>query len=278
MPSDADTPKMRFTVLTPTYNRVHKIGRVYEALSAQTYQNFEWVIVDDGSSDGTKDLVNSWKSSFPICYFWKPNGGMCSALNFGIQRARGEFTLQLDDDDYCTANALERFDYHWRQIPDPSRFANVSCLCKTPQGEIVGKPYPAECVDAWSFADQLRYRSSERWGINRTDVLRQFPFPEDERHVASSLVWNRISRRYAARFFNEALRVYEPGVEGITRNSVALRASSPKATLTVYREIVFSPAPALLRVRAAINFGRFATIALVQKCGIPLYATRKLRS
>jgi glycosyltransferase involved in cell wall biosynthesis len=268
---------MRFTVLTPTYNRAHTLGRVYEALCAQTFRDFEWVIVDDGSSDGTNELVASWESSFPIRYFWKPNGGMCTALNLGIRQAEAEFVLQLDDDDDCTPNALERFDYHWRQIPDPSRFANLSCLCKTPQGEIVGKPYPADYVDAWTFADQLRFRSSERWGINRTDILRQFPFPEDERYVSTALVWNRISRKYAARFFNEALRVYEPGAAGITKNSVVLRASSPKATLTFYREVAFSPAPMPQRLRAAINFCRFAAIAGAQKCGIRLYLPKKVK-
>ena len=252
---------MRFTVLTPTYNRAHTLGRVYESLCRQSFRDFEWVIVDDGSSDGTREMVSSWRPEFPIRYFWKPNGGKHTAMNLGVKEARGEFVLFFDSDDRCTPDALERFDYHWRQIPEPARFANLSCLCCTPAGAIIGRSYPVPWVDAFSFADQLRYRSrGERWGINRTDVLRQYPWPEGEPFVPEGLVWDRISRKYAARFVNEALRVYEPSPDNLSSKMADLRASSPKATLTYYRELALSPAPIRLRLRAAANFCRFAAI------------------
>jgi glycosyltransferase involved in cell wall biosynthesis len=234
---------------------------VYDCLRAQTFKDFEWIVIDDGSTDGTRQLVSSWNSFFPIQYFWKPNGGMHTAMNLGVSKAKGEFVLFADSDNSFKANTLERFDYHWRQIPDPSRFANLSCLCCRPDGSIVGGPYPSDCMDVFRYADQLRYRAAERWGINRTDVLRKFPWPEDERYVPAGLVWNRISRQYACRFVNEALQVYEPNPNGITSNVTALRASSLKSTLTYYRELALSPAPLLLRLRAVINFGRFALIA-----------------
>jgi len=256
---------LRFTVLTPTYNRIHTLGKVYESLCEQTFRDFEWIIIDDGSTDGTRDLVASWKPSFLVRYFWKANGGKHTAMNRGVAEASGEFVLFADSDDSFKANALERFDYHWKRIPDPSRFANLSCLCCRRDGSIVGPAYPADCVDAFSYADQLRHRAVERWGINRTDILRQFPWPEGERFVPEGLVWNRISRQYAARFVNEALRIYEPGPDGLASNSTALRATSPRSTLTYYRELALSPAPVLYRLRAAINFGRFAVIATRQK-------------
>jgi glycosyltransferase involved in cell wall biosynthesis len=259
---------MRFTVLTATYNRAHLLGRVYECLCSQTFREFEWVIVDDGSSDGTKDIVATWKPFFPIRYFWKPNGGKHTAVNLGVKMAEGELVVIFDADDRCIPTALERFDYHWRQIPDSSKFANLACLCRTSAGAIIGKPFPGAPVDALTFADQMRYRysgrwggSSEGWGISRTDVLREFPYPEGERYAPEALVWNRISRKYATRFINEPLRIYEPNPNGITRSVTKLRASSPKATLTYYRELGMSPAPILLRLRAALNYVRFAVIA-----------------
>jgi glycosyltransferase involved in cell wall biosynthesis len=256
---------MRFTVMTPTYNRAHTLGRVYENLCAQTFRDFEWVIVDDGSTDGTKDLVSSWKPPFPIRYFWKPNGGKHTAMNLGVSVAGGEFVLFADSDDRFTTNALERFDYRWRQIPDPSRFANLSCLCCKPDGSIIGQPYPAEYADAFTFADQVHYRSAERWGVNRTDCLREFPFPEGEPFVPESLVWNRLSRKYAARFFNEPLRIIYPSPDSLSRKMVKLRASSPKATLTYYRELAFLPGPVLLRLRGAINYCRFTIVSVMHR-------------
>jgi glycosyltransferase involved in cell wall biosynthesis len=258
---------MRFTVLTPTFNRAHTLGMVYESLRVQTFRDFEWIIADDGSTDDTENLVSSWKPFFPIRYLWQRNRGKHTAMNLGVSEARGDFVLFFDSDDRCIPTTLERFDYHWRQIPDPSRFANLSCLCRQPDGSIVGKPYPADCVDALTFAEQLSYRSCERWGINRTDVLREFPWPEEEHYAPESLVWNRISRKYAARFVNEALRIYEPNASGIARNVTRLRISSPKTTLTYYRELALSSAPALLRVRSAINYLRFAGIWVVRRNG-----------
>lgn len=248
--------------MTPTYNRAHTIEHVYESLLAQTFGDFEWIIVDDGSTDGTRDLVSSWKPGFPIRYVWKANGGKHTAMNLGVSLANGEFVLFADSDDRFKAQTLERFDYHWRRIPDPSKFANLSCLCCSPDGSVVGRPYPSDCIDAFRYADQLRYRSAERWGINRTDVLRKFPWPEPEgeRFVPEGLVWNRIARQYAARFVNEALRIYEPSADGLVSKVVSLRIASPKATLTFYRELAFSPAPVSIRLRAMINFARFALI------------------
>lgn len=266
---------MRFTVLTPTFNRAHTLGYVYESLCVQTFHDFEWIIVDDGSTDGTAELVAAWKSFFPIRYFWKPNGGKHTAMNLGVAEANGEFVLFADSDDRFKAEALERFDYHWSQIPDPSRFANLSCLCCRPDGSIVGRPYPSDCVDAFSFVDQLRCRSAERWGINRTDILRKFPWPEGEPFVPEGLVWNRMSRQYAARFVNEALRIYEPNSSGLSKSSTALRIASPKSTLLYYRELALSPAPILLRLRAAINLARFAVITAKQKLRWPAHVSAK---
>jgi glycosyltransferase involved in cell wall biosynthesis len=219
-------------------------------------------------------LVAGWKSSFPIRYFWKPNAGKHTAMNLGVSVARGELVLFFDSDDRCVPHALERFAYHWRQIPDPSRFWNLCCLCATPAGAIVGKSFPADHVDALTFADQIRYLHSgpwgsteEKWGVNRTDLLRQCPWPEGERYAPESLVWNRLARQYASRFVNEALRIYEPNTDGISRNVTDLRISSPRGTLTYYRELALSPAPATVRLRAAINFCRFAAITAPRRLG-----------
>lgn len=117
---------MRFTVLTPTYNRSHLLSRAFNSLCAQTFRDFEWLIVDDGSTDDTEKLVRLWKAFFPIRYFWKPNGGLHTALNFGVACAQGEFITELDSDDECIPTALERFDHHWTATrPRPLRWPRM---------------------------------------------------------------------------------------------------------------------------------------------------------
>jgi len=187
-------------------------------------------------------------------------------VNLGVKVCNGEWVLFFDSDDKCVPTALERFDHHLKAIPEIARFANVSCLSMTPAGNVVGQPYPAkEYLDVTNFADQLRFRTSERWGINRTDVLREFPFPEGERFVLEGLIWNRISRKYAARFINETLRIYEPNPDSLSNKMIDLRVQSPKSTLTYYREMIFSSAPMTLRLKGAASYLWFRILFLVKR-------------
>lgn len=224
------------------------------------------MIVDDGSTDQTKELVESWKPSFPIRYFWKPNGGKHSAVNLGVNVAAGEFVLIFDSDDRCVPDALERFDHHWRQIPAPARFAALGVLCRTPEGAPAGTPYPASPIDAFTLKDAIRCTDGkEGWGIIRTDVLRQFPYPEGERFVIEGLVWNRMLRQYAVRFVNDPLRIRYLTPGGLSSTSMDLLVSSPKATLTYHRELFLSPAPWMVRLKALANYCRFAALTTERK-------------
>ena len=103
-----------FTVFTPTYNRAYTLHRVYESLKAQTYRDFEWLIVDDGSNDNTRELIQKWQneSLFSIRYIYQQNSGKHIAFNRAVREAKGELFLTLDSDDACVEEALERFKYH----------------------------------------------------------------------------------------------------------------------------------------------------------------------
>ena len=104
------------TILTPTYNREKTLQRVYESLLAQTNKDFEWVIVDDGSTDNTKALIESFiaEDKISIKFFFKTNGGKHTALNVGTQAAKGELLLVLDSDDYLLDNAILTSYEYWR--------------------------------------------------------------------------------------------------------------------------------------------------------------------
>jgi glycosyltransferase involved in cell wall biosynthesis len=185
---------LRFTVLTPTYNRAHLLGHLYASLCAQTFRDFEWLIVDDGSTDNTRELVAQWQPEFPVRYVWKRNGGKHTAVNLGVRLAAGEFILITDSDDRWLPHALERFDYHWKQIPDPHRFAFVVASCRKEDGRILGRPVPGEYVDVAGLAQAFQFFDSDRCAICRTDVLRQFMYPEfpGETFILESVVWHRI--------------------------------------------------------------------------------------
>ena len=100
---------MKVTVLTPTFNRKEKLQKLWNSLQKQTVKEFEWLVVDDGSTDGTNELIAKLqeKSDFPMYYIYKDNGGKHTALNVGIQTIRSQLTFIVDSDDYVVKDAVE---------------------------------------------------------------------------------------------------------------------------------------------------------------------------
>lgn len=207
-----------FTVFTPTFNRAHTLGRVYGSLAAQTFRDFEWLVVDDGSTDGTAELIRGWAAaaSFPIRYQSQPNSGKHVAFNRATRAASGRLFTVADSDDAFLPATLERFAFHWHSIPQEQRnsFAGVTCLCQDESGRLIGKRYPFDPTDSNLLEVYYRYGvRQEQWSVYRTDVLREFPYPEvpGEKFVLEGLVWSQIARKYKARFVNEPLRIYYQG-------------------------------------------------------------------
>jgi glycosyltransferase involved in cell wall biosynthesis len=267
---------VRFTVLTATFNRAATLPAVFDSLQAQTFRDFEWIIVDDGSTDGTRELVAGWTSWFPIRYIWQPRGGKHRALNLGIAQARGEFIVTVDSDDRCLPHTLARWDFHWKQIADPSRFACLGALCYQADGAtLVGRPLASEYADAFGVADALSLLDGDRCGVVRTAVLRAFPFPEfpRERHIPEGVVWNRLFRRYGARYVNEPLLIagYAPG--GLS-TSGDLRFVSPKGAVVYYGELALSDLPLSARLHSALVTLFFAGVACVREVFLRLPGRR----
>lgn len=204
-----------FTVFTATYNRAHTLHRVYESLAQQTYHDFEWLIVDDGSTDNSSQIIRTWQKQavFPIRYFQQGNSGKHIAFNRAVESAAGELLLVLDSDDSCVPDALEKFKYYWDSIEEQKRceFSGVTSLCKDQNGILVGDPFPQDVLDSDSLELRYRYKvKGEKWGFQRTDILRNYPFPEDQKktYIPEDIIWNKIARKYKTRFVNERLRIY----------------------------------------------------------------------
>ena len=217
MPGPAkEAHETTFTVFTPTYNRADTLGRVRDSLEAQTFRDFEWLIVDDGSTDGTGQLVERWRRTtrFPIRYLYQSNAGKHVAFNRAVREAKGALFLTLDSDDACVPEALERLLYWWEQIPQDERagFSAVTALCQDQTGRLVGTRFPESPFDGTSIELRWRHRvRGEKWGFQLTEVLRSHPFPEPAgaRYVSESYVWRAIDASgYKTRFVNEVLRIY----------------------------------------------------------------------
>lgn len=222
-----------FTVFTPTYNRAATIGRVFESLKSQTFTDFEWLIIDDGSTDDTEHLVNKWKkeAAFAIRYYKQTHGHKKTAFNLGVKKASGELFLPADSDDSFVPAALDILFEEWQAIPscDRHRYAGVCGLCMDEDGKIVGDRFPVErSIDSNALEMKYRYRvTGEKWGFTRTDLLRHYPFPEYlPGHVPEGVVWMAIARDHATRFINRRLRIYHQNAgDQITRTSDPIKVA-----------------------------------------------------
>ena len=206
-----------FTVFTPTYNRGHVLHRAYESLRAQTYRDFEWLVIDNASTDDTPALVEGWRAeaSFPIRYVRnETNIGRQGSWARAIREARGELFTELRSADGLVADALERLRHHWDAIPPDERggFSAVSALAMDEHGRIIGTPFPADVLDSNSIELRHRYKvRGDKWGFQRTAVLRQLEIPQIPGYtgaIAEAITWRQIARRYRTRYVNEPLRVY----------------------------------------------------------------------
>jgi len=255
-----------FTCFTPSYNRAATIRVVYDSLMAQGFRDFEWLVVDDGSTDGTEALVESLarEAPFPVRYVYKENGGMHSAINVGAREARGELFLKCDSDDAFDADALERLSSIWGSIPesDRGRYSGVTVHCKDADGRVIGTRFPVATIDGTSLDLAHRWKvRGEKWGFVRTDLLRAFPFPEfqGERRVPPSIVWNRIAAAgYLTRYADIALRTFIPLADGITLHSARSRARSWRGSRLFYDELATMPIPFTERLKASVNYIRFS--------------------
>lgn len=129
------------TIFTPTYNRIDLLGRCYDYLKKQTSDNFQWLIVDDGSTDNTEQVVSEWikgKNSFEIKYVKKENGGLHTAYNVAVENMDTELCMCIDSDDYPSENSVELIEKCWNARDKSKEYAGIIGLDYKTNGELVG--------------------------------------------------------------------------------------------------------------------------------------------
>ncbi|MCI9246438.1 MAG: glycosyltransferase family 2 protein [Clostridia bacterium] len=233
------------TVFTPTYNREHTLKKLYQSLQKQTNMTFEWVIVDDGSEDNTEELVQKWileEKNFPIIYFKKENEGKHTAINKGLDLAKGKMFFIVDSDDYLTEDAIEKIIKDEKTIQNmQDKFAGIAMSKGFTNTELVGTTFKGEYVDATSLERKKYNINGDKAEIFYTEILKQNRFPkfEGERFVTEALVWNRIAKQgYKLRWFQDIIYICEYLGDGLTQNIEKAYRNSPKGFLTYTSELL----------------------------------------
>lgn len=252
------------TILTATYNREKTLKRTYESLLAQTNKDFEWIIVDDGSTDNTKSLIESFidEKKIDIKYYYKTNGGKHTALNLGTQEANGELLLVLDSDDYLSDDAIATSYEYWEKYKNDESICGMTFLAQIKNPINKDKLFD-ECV---SNMIDFKYNNgilADMCEVMRTDILKQHPFPvfENERFLSEFVAFGEVAKKYKVAYIPKVIYFAEYLDTGLSKNWFKLVINNPlgaRANNLVFMSKEFK---FLIRLKNCIMFDVFSVVA-----------------
>lgn len=219
------------TVLTPTYNRANNLTKLYLSLKIQSKQNFKWLIIDDGSVDNTKEIIDAFikEDVIEVLYYYKNNGGKHTALNLGISYITTELTFIVDSDDYLTVDSIETIEKEWENI----RHLNL-CGMGFLKGFSLTEPiidtYPLDHdISDYNTVTKNQHVIGDKAEVWVTEILKKYPFPEykNENFFAEGYVWSSMAMQYQMLLVNKIIYIAEYLENGLTKSGRKLRISCP---------------------------------------------------
>ena len=257
----------RITVFTPTYNRAYCLHHLYNSLVRQISDDFEWLIIDDGSTDNTKELVNSWISEnrIKITYQYKENGGMHTGHNMAYSLIETELNVCIDSDDYMPDNAIKRILELW-DMHGNDEYAGIMGLDATKNNRVIGNKFPDDLKKCMYSELQYKYGVvGDKKIIYRTEVVKKYkPYPtfENEKFVPLYLPIV-IDRDYNLLCYNEVFCIVDYQLDGSTLNIYNQYFRNPYGFLQLRKiEMEYFPFK-FLRFKSAIHY--VSTSMIVKK-------------
>lgn len=228
---------MKITVFTPTYNRAHIIINLYQSLQKQTFRDFEWLVIDDGSTDETEDLFNNLilqEKDFLIRYYRFENAGKQKEINRALDLAEGSLFFTVDSDDLLTLDALEKIDQWDRQMPVDGKYCGFAGSDGNLQGEPIYPIFSDEYIDATFFdrdPNSNKFIGYDRPWVLYTSVHRCYNYPEfeGEKFITEAVVWNRMAADgYKIRCYNDVIYLREHQEIGLTNKIHEILVENPR--------------------------------------------------
>lgn len=255
--------KYKITVFTPTYNRCHTLERLYESLKKQTFTDFEWLIVDDGSTDTTEALISGFKKEekLVINYFKQENSGKHIAIKEGVKLAEGEFFFIVDSDDMLTENSLETICKYEQKL-DGNLAGFFFRMLDFNSREFIGDSFPSEeFISNHVHKTYVLNIKGDLAEVIKTDVLKKIDIPKfvGEKFCAESLFLNRIAKKYNSLYIDKPIYVAEYLPDGLTSKTILNRRKSPLYASLIYKELAeFNCLSFFKKIRTYVNYWRFA--------------------
>ena len=256
------------TVLTPTYNRKKELYKLYQSLINQTSNNFIWFVVDDGSNDNTKNVIEKMRieNRIEIVYKRKENGGKHKAINFGLKYINTDLTFIVDSDDLLTEDAIENIEKinNKYSIKKDEPLCGYSFLRQFPNGNINGKMFPKnEEISDYVSMRINRNDVSDKAEVWFTDVLKENPFDEfeGEKFLGEDILWIRLAAKYKMVYINKAIYIGNYLSDGLTNNRRKNNIKSPKGCRARAKVFLDSKANLKIKIKATLQYNIYSLFA-----------------
>lgn len=235
----------KISIITATYNRAVYLPRLYQSILEQKYNHLEWIVVDDGSNDNTKEVIETLKKEDKIYieYIKKENGGKHTAINKGIDKAESDLVLIVDSDDILAEDSLNKINNIWKDIREKEHIVGIGGIKSYLDKSIVGDKIPTHTyIDASMIDITYKYNIlGDKSIIFRTGVLKENKFPEikDEKFLTEAVIYNRITNDInKIRWINEVLMRVEYLDDGLTKKYDEIMSKNWKGTSLYYEELL----------------------------------------
>lgn len=253
------------TIFTPTYNRAHTLPRLYESLQKQTLFDFEWLVVDDGSSDGTQKLFEKWlneDNKFSIRYYSVENGGKNRAINKGLLSAHGEYFLILDSDDMLTSDAVEFYCMELNKTKTVDNLIGISgkkADIKTglPVGYTKSSYDDSGYVECNNLERKQHGLVRDMAEVFKIDILKRYHFDvwPGEKFTPEEVVWNQIALDgYSLRWYNKITYICEYQEGGLTNSAWSLLKRNPMGYATMWNHRLLYTSGIRTRMNAVVQY------------------------
>lgn len=255
------------TILTPTYNRAKTLPKLIKSLYSQTTTNFQWLVIDDGSTDDTESIFEKLKNydlPFQWEYHKKENGGKHTALNFAHAYIKGEVVLILDSDDYLTDDAIETVEKEWPLYRNCADICGMSYF----RGKKDGSHLSVANAQDIYIDDDIHYLvnrriKGDRCEVVRTDFLKKYSFPvyPGERFFSEGWFWNTLAMNYKTVYRNKTIYICEYLEGGLTKSGRALRMKCPLGMMDDCRMYLNNKVCVVVRIKEELLYWVYARCA-----------------
>ena len=269
---------MNVTVLTPTYNRAKLLSKLYDSLEKQENENFEWIVIDDGSTDNTEQFINSIKNTatFSLKYYKKKNGGKHTALNYAYKYITTPLTFIVDSDDWLTCNAISVIEKIYEEFKSEDDLCGFSFL----RGKLDGGYLSSSGVPFDGLKENfVECRINREIGGDMAEVwythcLKEYPFPEfeDEKFLGEDMVWIQMAKKYKLRFFNKVIYISDYRDDGLTYNRRKHNIASAKGCVARAEVFLKSDANLKVKIKSMLQyqiysrFAKYSYLKIFHKC------------